>query len=67
MVYPDLIGTKDPNNAFQTGSHVNRVDDKLGPEVTIGMDMLKNLHLYVASQEHKLYITYSPPTAAAAH
>jgi hypothetical protein len=58
VVFPDLIGTKDPNNRVRTGSLVQRVDDNnLRPEVTIGMDVLKNPHLYVASREHKLYIT----------
>jgi predicted aspartyl protease len=56
-IRPDLIGSKDPDNGFTTGSHVQRVDDGIGPEITIGMDVLRRLHLYIAFDEKKLYIT----------
>ncbi len=36
------------------------------PDVTIGMDILKTLHIYVAYKEHKLYITRADKAAAAA-
>jgi hypothetical protein len=67
-IIPDLVGSKDPNNNIATGSLVQRVDDGVGPEVTIGMDVLKRLHLYIAYHERKLYITpadavATPPVA----
>jgi hypothetical protein len=56
-IMPDLLGSKDPDNDFTTGSRIQRVDDGLGSEVTIGMDVLRRLHLYIAFDERKLYIT----------
>jgi len=64
VVLPDLVGSKDPTNRLRTGGHIQRVDDDFGPEITVGMDVLKNLHLYVASQERKLYITSTATPAA---
>jgi len=63
-VIPDLVGSKDPSNEFKTGSRVQKVDDHIGPEITIGMDVLRELHLYVATREHRLYITPSTPAVA---
>jgi predicted aspartyl protease len=34
------------------------------PEITLGMDLLKNLHLYFAFEERSLYITAAVPPAA---
>jgi predicted aspartyl protease len=56
-IRPDLFGSKDPDNGFAIGSHAQRVDDGIGPEITIGMDVLRRLHLYIAFDERKLYIT----------
>jgi len=65
IIIPDLIGTKDPDNGFTTASRVQRVDDGLGSEVTIGMDVLRHLHLYIAYGEHKLYLTPADAPAPA--
>jgi predicted aspartyl protease len=62
VIFPDLIGKKDPNNTFVLGSNIIKADDDMGPEVTVGMDVLKRLHVYIAYQEQKLYIT--PPDQA---
>ena len=35
------------------------------PEITLGMDLLKNLHLYFAFEERSLYITAAMPPAPA--
>ena len=56
-VIPDLVGTKDPDNGVVTGSLIQHVDDGLGSEVTVGMDVLRHLHLYIAFKERKLYIS----------
>jgi predicted aspartyl protease len=77
VIVPDLLGSKDPNNGFQTGSRVKKVDDDVDrPDMLIGMDILKKLHLYIAFGENKLYISeastppkpaeVAPSTAAAA-
>jgi hypothetical protein len=56
-ILPDLAGSKDPYNDLQPGSRTQRVDEGLVSEVTIGMDVLRRLHIYIAFDERKLYIT----------
>ena len=49
-----------------TGERVERFDNpNLVSQVTIGMDVLRKLHLYIAFNERKLYITAAAPAAAA--
>lgn len=66
-VIPDLVGAKDPNNSRVTGSSIAKVDDGFGAEMTIGMDVLRKLHLYVAFGERRLYITPASAPAATAN
>jgi predicted aspartyl protease len=56
---PDRVASKDPNNNFETGSRIKRVDDETItlPEVIIGMNVLKKMHMYIAYRERNLYIT----------
>ncbi len=56
-VFQDNTGAKDPDNGLVTGSHIKQVDDGISPEIIIGMDVLKHLHLYIAYHDRKLYIT----------
>jgi hypothetical protein len=56
-VIPDLVGAKDPNNSVSTGSLIHHDDDGLAPELTVGMDVLQHLHLYIAFDERTLYIS----------
>ncbi|HEY4076930.1 MAG TPA: aspartyl protease family protein [Rhizomicrobium sp.] len=66
VVIPDLLGSKDPDNGYQTDSHIKRVDDDYGAQITVGMDVLKKLRIYIAFGERKLYISpASMPVAAA--
>jgi predicted aspartyl protease len=65
VITQNLTGAKDPNNNPVTGSLTDRVDDNLASEVTIGMDVLKRLHIYIAYRESKLYITPASPPADA--
>lgn len=68
IIRPDLIGSKDPNNGMRTGSRAIRVDEPEDqPDLLIGMDILKRLHLYIAFAEDRLYITEAsvPPGIAA--
>ena len=70
VVYPDLTGSKDPNNSGRTDTRLRRIDDNIGGGLSIGMDVLRKLHLFVAYSENKLYITpasapQSMPVAAA--
>ena len=65
-VEPDIIGTRD-NDMLTADSRVRRRTDEFQPTVRIGMDVLRRLHLYVAANERKLYITpASAPSPAAA-
>jgi len=58
VIVPDLLGSKDPTNGFQTGSHVKRVDDDIDrPDLLIGMNILKKLHIYIAFDENRIYIS----------
>jgi len=57
VIHPNLIGSKDPNNAGRADTRLHRVDDNIGGGITIGMDVLRKLRLYVAYGENKLYIT----------
>ena len=69
VVIPDKVGSRDANNDFVTGSRVHRVDDAdpSDPVMLIGMNILSKLHLYIAFDEQKIYITpASPPAAPAA-
>ena len=63
VVAPDLIGTKDPNNTINTDSRVHRQDEDLGSDITIGMDVLRQLRTYVAFGERKLYVTAATAVA----
>jgi hypothetical protein len=66
VVIPNMVGDKDPNNGYQTGSLVKRSDDlDDAPELIIGMDVLKQLHMYIAFNERKLYISAAGNTAQA--
>jgi hypothetical protein len=56
-ILPNLAGSKDPYNDLQPGSRTQHVDEGLFSEITIGMDVLRRLHIYVAFDEKKLYIT----------
>lgn len=65
LIYPDLMGARDPNNSMDTENRARHFDDNVGrDDITIGMDVLRKLHLYVAYGERKLYIT--PASAPAA-
>jgi predicted aspartyl protease len=58
VIVPDLLGSKDPNNGFQTGSRAKMVDDDVDrADMLIGMDILKKLHLYIAFDENRIYIS----------
>jgi len=56
-IIPDLNGNK-MGNGVQTGSRISRADEAAGLEdITIGVDVLKHLHLYIAYKEQMLYVT----------
>jgi predicted aspartyl protease len=65
-IIPDLehgrIGRPPP-----TGTRINDPAAEQGlPDMMIGMDILRHLHLYIAYKEQKLYITPASPSVAAA-
>ena len=58
VIVPNLIGKKDPNNSTRTDTRAKMVDDiEDRPDMLIGMDVLKKLHLYIAFGENKIYIS----------
>ena len=67
VIVPELIGSKDPNNGTRTDTRAKMVDDLDDrPDMLIGMDILKKLHLYIAFDENKIYISEAsaPPKPA---
>lgn len=75
IIMPDLVGSKDPNNGFRTDTRTKRVDDLDDrPDMLIGMDILRKLHLYIAFDESRMFISEAsappkpnaPPTSDAA-
>ncbi len=68
VVLPDVMGRNDPNNGGRTDSRVKRQDDIQVPDISIGMDVIRQLHIYVAAKEGKLYLTAAgtaPPAQSA--
>ena len=67
IVRPDLVGSKDANNDFQTGSRTRRIDDDNDRiDLIVGMDILKRLRMYIAFDERKIYISPAAPPSAQA-
>ena len=69
VIIPQLVGSKDPNNGQRTGNLTKRVDDLDDQaDMLIGMNILRKLHLYIAFDENKLYISEAstPPKMPAA-
>jgi hypothetical protein len=56
-----LVQGADPNP--QTGSLLRNANIGSQPDMIIGMDMLKLLHLYIAMRERVLYVTQGPELA----
>jgi hypothetical protein len=62
---PDLMkrSTTERSSTLEGGSRIPDRDLELGlSEITVGMDILRHFHLYIAYKEQKLYIT--PASAA---
>ena len=52
------ISNKNADHRNQTGSTVRKYSDDITlPPVIVGMDILRRLHVYLASKEERLYIT----------
>ncbi len=75
IIMPDLVGRKDPNNSQQTRDRARMSDDLDDrPDMLIGMDILRKLHLYIAFDESRMFISEAsappnpsmPPTGDAA-
>jgi hypothetical protein len=64
-VIPGLWGRKDAD-MLRVDSHVRRYSDEWQPTLRIGMDVLRRLHLYLATKERKIYITPAAAPAPAA-
>lgn len=62
---PDMLSKKLGSAVF-TGSNIPTKNDELAPDLLLGMNVLRHLHLYVAYKEQKLYITPAgaPPASA---
>lgn len=56
IIMTDHMGTE-THPVRGTGSRLLTAENALRPDLIVGMDVLKHLHLYVAYGEEKLYIT----------
>lgn len=68
-VIPDLMGPnlEDPTSSIEHGTRIPDKDVETGlPQVILGMDVLRRLHVYIAYKEQKLYITPAVPSSGAA-
>jgi hypothetical protein len=59
MMVPNLLGSKS-SETIQADSRIQRRSDDRLATMRIGMDILRNLHLYIATKEQKLYLTLAP-------
>ena len=58
IVRPVQFGGKDePTILASRAQHVSDNANRLAPDIIIGMEILRNLHVYYAVKEQKLYIT----------
>jgi predicted aspartyl protease len=66
LVMPDMVGTRDPNNDFVTGTRLRRVHDtdSSDPPLLIGMNVISRLRIYISFKEGLIYVT--PPVRPAA-
>jgi predicted aspartyl protease len=63
-IIPDAVN-RNGDRSEQTGNRARLVrDDIVGPEMLIGMNVLRHLHVYMAFGERKMYI--SPASSASA-
>jgi predicted aspartyl protease len=63
-MYPDLMGGSGLGEQ-RTGSIIREARRGL-PDVILGMNVLSEMHVYIASKERKLYITPASPQPASA-
>jgi hypothetical protein len=63
-MYPDLMGGSSLGET-RTGSMIRDARSGL-PDVILGMNVLSEMHVYIASKERKLYITAATPQPAPA-
>lgn len=65
-IAPDLSSKGEDKSLVIPGSLIDRYADHLKPPpLTIGMNVLKQLHIYLAFKEHKAYITAAETSAPA--
>jgi predicted aspartyl protease len=63
-VIPNLVGGRSADT-LTADSRVRRITDNMAPTMLIGMDVLKQLRVYIASKEKKLYVTAATAPAPA--
>ncbi len=50
-------GKGDTTILASRAQHKDDIDNRLSPDMIIGMDILRHLHIYLAANEEKLYVT----------
>jgi predicted aspartyl protease len=64
---PDMMRKMDPHDSIEGDTRIRDPNSDVGtPDVILGMDILRRLHVYIAYKEKKLYITPAAVPAATA-
>ena len=54
-------GRDDPTVLASRAQHLFDTADRLAPDIIIGMEVLRHLHVYYAVKEHRLYVSPAKP------
>ena len=68
-IVPDMMGRKqtDPADSIEHDTRIHDRSFERGlPQVIVGMDVLRKLHVYIAYKEQKIYITGAKPAKSTA-
>lgn len=68
-IIPDLVHAKlvDPHDALEGNTRVKSPSNQVGlDQMILGMDVLRQLHVYIAYKERKLYLTPASSSGAGA-
>lgn len=55
-IIPDRVSEHLAKGA-ETGTRINTRDEEIAPDILLGMNVLRHLHVYIAYKENRLYIT----------
>ena len=67
VLIPDMMRKMDPHDSIEGDTRIRNPNSDIGtPDMILGMDILRRLHVYIAYKEKKLYITPAGASATSA-